>query len=144
MSLNSILYSSSLQQIYLQFLLDFYTFLFYLFCYDTLQVLIFVCPTVVMDVVILVLYKIKSTIMFISTTKNKKISIISKYLMYLVYHKSKVRVGRTEMPYLQSCCSALIIEKQRYLKIRNNNRHNITWILHHIFMYSNKVILQVG
>ena len=56
MSLNIILH----QAIYLQFCFDLYTFIFWLFRSDTLQVLIFVCITVqsfaFMDVIILVFW----------------------------------------------------------------------------------------
>ena len=46
MSLNIIMYLSSFQQIYFQFCFDFYTFIFWLFSSDTLQVIMFVCTTV--------------------------------------------------------------------------------------------------
>ena len=44
--LNNILYLSIFQQINIQFCFDFYTFIFWLFSTETLQVLMFVCHTV--------------------------------------------------------------------------------------------------
>ena len=46
MFLKIIMYLCSFQQIYLSFCFDCYTFIFWLFSFDTLQVLMFVCPII--------------------------------------------------------------------------------------------------